>query len=251
MRSLVGRWSSGLHYLFFQRIQILTWFNSKPGLFFAGYASSAVVEAIVYEFSFCIFLFLSCIELNFGMQVIFGNISSPFVKTCRPTAQQTFKLLFFVWTKLLLETMLLPSKLSKNHSIWEMYPILMMWLERVRWPFSDNKKPRSYNIVRNNLWDWQSLQVTSGPGAQFYNFCDALEVKNGVSAPASGWGLDHALDAWGSYWRDFYLASSKAIYNIKECQHIDSFDLTVCGDLDAEFVDLRPASRCFPWLTYV
>lgn len=59
--------------------------------------------------------------------------------------------------------------------------------------------------VRNNLWDWQSLQVTSGPGTQFTKFCDALEVKDGQAAPASGWGLEHALAAWSSLWRDGYL----------------------------------------------
>ena len=59
--------------------------------------------------------------------------------------------------------------------------------------------------VRNNLWTWQDLSPDSGPGADFFNFCDALEVKNGVSAPASGWGLDHALTAWGNYWTSGYL----------------------------------------------
>jgi hypothetical protein len=49
--------------------------------------------------------------------------------------------------------------------------------------------------VRNNLWQWQSLQVTSGPNAPFYQFCDALEVKDGKSAPQEGWGLEHALSA--------------------------------------------------------
>lgn len=63
--------------------------------------------------------------------------------------------------------------------------------------------------VRNNLWDWQSLQVTSGAGTQFYRFCDALEIKDGVHAPASGFGLEHALAAWGTYWRDIYLSGCK------------------------------------------
>ena len=54
--------------------------------------------------------------------------------------------------------------------------------------------------MQQNLFSWQSLQLDSGPNQAFYQFCDALEVKNGVSAPASGWGLDHALQAWGSYW---------------------------------------------------
>ncbi|KAI0065737.1 peptidase S28 [Artomyces pyxidatus] len=54
--------------------------------------------------------------------------------------------------------------------------------------------------LRENLWDWQSLQPASGPGATFFQFCDALEVKNGVSAPASGWGAEHAVAAWGDFW---------------------------------------------------
>ena len=57
--------------------------------------------------------------------------------------------------------------------------------------------------VRNNLWDWQSLSPTSG-GGLFFDFCDALEVKNGVSAGPQGWGLEHALEAWGSYWNTTY-----------------------------------------------
>jgi hypothetical protein len=69
--------------------------------------------------------------------------------------------------------------------------------------------PPTPNLVRNNLWDWQSLQPTSGPGAKFYNFCDALEVNNGTSAPASGWGLDHALPAWAAYFKNTYLSSRK------------------------------------------
>ena len=57
--------------------------------------------------------------------------------------------------------------------------------------------------VRNNLWDWQSLSPSSG-GGTFFEFCDALEVKNGVSAGPKGWGLQHALQAWGSFWTKTY-----------------------------------------------
>lgn len=58
--------------------------------------------------------------------------------------------------------------------------------------------------VRNNFWDWQSLSPNSGPNSAFYQFCDALEVKDGVSAESHGWGLDHALNAWGTYWNTTY-----------------------------------------------
>ncbi|TFK63556.1 hypothetical protein BDN72DRAFT_311679 [Pluteus cervinus] len=59
--------------------------------------------------------------------------------------------------------------------------------------------------LRNNLWDWQSLQPSSGAGTVFFQFCDALEVKDGKNAGPEGWGLDHALSAWGAFWRNGYL----------------------------------------------
>ena len=59
--------------------------------------------------------------------------------------------------------------------------------------------------MRNNLWDWQSLSPDSG-GGTFFEFCDALEVKDGVNAGPNGWGLDHALTAWSSFWTGGYYA---------------------------------------------
>jgi hypothetical protein len=85
-----------------------------------------------------------------------------------------------------------------------------MWLQHVRCTaFTDDEKPRSYNVVTINLDDWQNLNITSGPHAQFY-------IKDGVEVPASGWGGEHAVNASGSYWRDFYFEQSKLFYsNIK------------------------------------
>ncbi|KAL1746822.1 serine carboxypeptidase S28-domain-containing protein [Schizophyllum fasciatum] len=56
--------------------------------------------------------------------------------------------------------------------------------------------------LRNNIWDWQSLQPWSeseGGPLTFYDFCDALEVKNRQVSSSRGWGLEHALRAWGTY----------------------------------------------------
>lgn len=52
------------------------------------------------------------------------------------------------------------------------------------------------------MWYWQNLQP-AGENQIFYAFCDALEVKDGVSAPAEGWGLEHALAAYGTYMSEF------------------------------------------------
>ncbi|KAG2127725.1 serine carboxypeptidase S28-domain-containing protein [Suillus bovinus] len=71
------------------------------------------------------------------------------------------------------------------------------------------------SALQYNLFDWQSLQPDVGPGAMFFVFCDALEVKNGVNAGPEGWGLENAIYSWGNFWNTTY-------YNY------------VCGSEDAE-----------------
>ncbi|KAI0309843.1 peptidase S28 [Amylostereum chailletii] len=70
--------------------------------------------------------------------------------------------------------------------------------------------------LRNNLWVWQDLSPSYGPGATFFEFCDALEVnEDGTIAPEGGFGAEHALTAWGAYFKDTTLPN-------------------LCGDDDAE-----------------
>ncbi|OBZ67049.1 putative serine protease K12H4.7 [Grifola frondosa] len=116
---------------------------SKPGLFQAAYASSAVVESIV----------------------------DYWVTSIRPSCPGIRR----------------RSTLSRHSSTCQTCPL-----------------DDFAGSLRNNLWDWQSLQPYSGPSALFFKFCDALEVKNGVSAGPDGWGVEHALQAWGSYWTNTY-----------------------------------------------
>ncbi|KLO08444.1 peptidase S28 [Schizopora paradoxa] len=150
---------------------------NKPDVFFAGYASSAVVEAITdfwqYFDPIRQFMPQNC---SADVQAVISHIDDVFTHGT-PAQIQTIK---------------------DNFGLG-----IMTHLDDVA------------GALRNNLWDWQSLSVTSGPHAQFFNFCDALEVKNGVSAGKGGWGVDHALTAWGSYWNSTYY----------------SF---VCGNEDAE-----------------
>ncbi|KAG5733082.1 putative serine protease K12H4.7 [Termitomyces sp. T112] len=140
---------------------------NQTGVFWAGYASSAVVEAILDFWEY-----FEPVRLNMpqncsaDVQAVIAHIDEVFTGT-NQTAIQAIK---------------------NNFGLGD-----MTHLDDVA------------GALRNNLFDWQSLQVYSGPGTQFYEFCDALEVKNGQVAPESGWGLDHALDAWGTYWRETYL----------------------------------------------
>ena len=73
-------------------------------------------------------------------------------------------------------------------------------------------KVKAFLLVRNDIWQWQELQINSGPNMPFYQFCDALEVKNGKSAPKSGWGLAHALQAWGQWFKTTTLPGCKITF---------------------------------------
>ena len=91
--------------------------------------------------------------------------------------------------------------------------------------------------MRNNLWDWQSLSPSSGYGT-FFEFCDALEVKNGVSASAKGWGLQHALQAWGTFWNETYYAGREWYSLGTLCIVLTNRNCSVCGDSDQVYVVL-------------
>jgi hypothetical protein len=62
------------------------------------------------------------------------------------------------------------------------------------------------------------VQPDSGANTEFRKFCDALEVRNGTNAPASGWGLEHALPAWGNYWTSYYIDESELITRSPACR---------------------------------
>ncbi|KAL1741263.1 serine carboxypeptidase S28-domain-containing protein [Schizophyllum fasciatum] len=96
--------------------------------------------------------------------------------------------------------------------------------------------------LRNNLWDWQSLQVTTGPNAQFYRFCDALEVDaSGAIAPEGGFGLEHAFPAWSSYFKNNYLDRLCGDTDAETC--LGTYDPT-----QAYFTDTSIAYRSWYWI---
>ncbi|KAL5529968.1 hypothetical protein ACEPAF_6225 [Sanghuangporus sanghuang] len=150
---------------------------NKPDVFFAGYASSAVEQSIIYFWQYFDpirqFMPSNC---SADVQAVIAHIDQVFTRGSK-------------------------SEIAKLKANWDLGAV--SHLDDVA------------GALRNNLWDWQSLSPTSGPGATFFEFCDALEVKDGVSAGSKGWGLDHALTAWGRFWNETYYAE-------------------ICGDLDAE-----------------
>lgn len=88
-------------------------------------------------------------------------------------------------------------------------------------------------IVRNNLWDWQSLDPSSDGGI-FFDFCDALEVKDGVSAGEEGWGADHAIQAWSSFWTTEYYSYRKSSSSKPCCSAAEKVPI-VCDEEDVVY----------------
>ena len=92
--------------------------------------------------------------------------------------------------------------------------------------------------MRRNLIDWRFLEPDVGPGAMFFEFCDALEVKDGISAPATGWGLEHAINSWGPFWSDTYYAYGKPSRGMVRCNVTESDVRSrvrlACGTTDVE-----------------
>jgi hypothetical protein len=142
---------------------------NKPGLFAAGYASSAVVEAILDFWQYFeperLFMPANC-SADIGR--VMAHIDAVFMGSDTSAVQA-------------LKDMLGMGGVSHLDD--------------------------AAGALRNNLWEWQSLMLSSGPGTPFFAFCDALEVKDGVSAPAAGWGLEHALSAWATFWVGTYFPS--------------------------------------------
>ncbi|EGO02891.1 hypothetical protein SERLA73DRAFT_176339 [Serpula lacrymans var. lacrymans S7.3] len=75
------------------------------------------------------------------------------------------------------------------------------------------------SALRTNLFDWQKYQPSKEiqHGALFSQFCDALENVTGVVAGPSGRGLDHAIIAWGAFWKNTYYKSICGQENADDC----------------------------------
>ncbi|KAH9855013.1 peptidase S28 [Lenzites betulinus] len=95
--------------------------------------------------------------------------------------------------------------------------------------------------LRNNLWDWQNLSPASNGGI-FFQFCDALEVKDGVNAGPNGWGAEHALQAWAAYWMGTYNATQDIFADISVDDANRSWTWIVCNEMGF-YQDAAPLSH--------
>ncbi|KAJ7572495.1 serine carboxypeptidase S28-domain-containing protein [Mycena floridula] len=152
---------------------------NKPGLFWAGYASSAVVEAI------------------FNFWEYFESIRQNMPANCSADVQ---KVTAHVDSVLLSDNTTAIDILKASFGLGEL---------RHSEDFA--------SALTFVLAEWQNLQPFTGPGGRFFKFCDALEVSGNVIAPAAGFGLEHALNAWSSYFSNSYIPETCAGLTIEDC----------------------------------
>lgn len=94
------------------------------------------------------------------------------------------------------------------------------------------------------LGSWQDLQPNSELSDNaFFEFCDALEVKDGENAPPQGWGLEHALQAYGSWWTNTYYQTICPGQDVVEC--LGSYDPTQDVYTD---ISINNAERSWFWI---
>ncbi|KAJ7106499.1 peptidase S28 [Mycena crocata] len=90
-------------------------------------------------------------------------------------------------------------------------------------------------------WSWQSLGPAVGAHQEFFDFCDTLEVKDGVSAGAEGQGLDYALAQWGAWQLQTNLQSCGDSHAGDECW--GTFDPNA-----SFFTNVDPTNTYRPWM---
>ncbi|KAJ6629295.1 hypothetical protein B0H10DRAFT_1986494 [Mycena sp. CBHHK59/15] len=66
-------------------------------------------------------------------------------------------------------------------------------------------------------WSWQLLGPTVGAHQEFFDFCDTLEVKDGVAVGPEGQGLEYALAQWGAWQLQTNLNYCRNSYAGDEC----------------------------------
>ncbi|KAI0725259.1 peptidase S28 [Fomitopsis betulina] len=139
---------------------------NKPDVFYAAWSSSGVVESIVdYWGYFDIIRKHMPQNCSADVQAVIGHIDDVFTSGNETTIEE----------------------------IKELFGMNITHLDDFA------------STLQNPLWEWQSLQPSPElSGGVFYEFCDALEVKDNQTAPESGWGLDYALPAWAQYWTNTY-----------------------------------------------
>ncbi|QRW04214.1 Serine carboxypeptidase S28 [Ceratobasidium sp. AG-Ba] len=167
---------------------------AKPGVFWAGYSSSGVVQAINWFWG------------------AFDVVRQFMPKNCSADVQSVINYVDATFT------------FGSRQQIQTLKETLGMG----NMTHADDVA----GALRNPMWMWQNLQPGDSDQS-FYEFCDALEVKDGVSAGAGGWGLGHALTAYGNYMKS-YISSVCGFFTQEECLGSYNANMTFYTDTSVD-----------------
>ncbi|KDQ15604.1 hypothetical protein BOTBODRAFT_624461 [Botryobasidium botryosum FD-172 SS1] len=135
--------------------------NTRPGFFWAGYSSSGVIEVISNYWRY------------------WEPIRLYMPRNCSADVQRVIRHVDRIFT---------------SGSQDEVYAL------KARFGMPDVTHLDDHVQVTMPFFSWQSRSPSSRRN-DFTRFCDALEVKDGVTASENGWGLKHAVRAFGEYMR--------------------------------------------------
>ncbi|KZO98573.1 hypothetical protein CALVIDRAFT_478445 [Calocera viscosa TUFC12733] len=136
--------------------------QSNPGVFWAGYASSAVVQAI-----------------NDGW-MYFEPIRTKMPKNCSADWQALIS--YF-------DNIAINGTQDQQQSV----------KAQLGFPNVTHLDDVA-SALRNPMYLWQDMDPDEGAGSDFYNFCDTLEVDaNGKVAGPEGFGVDNAVQQFASW----------------------------------------------------
>ncbi|QRV89989.1 Serine carboxypeptidase S28 [Ceratobasidium sp. AG-Ba] len=167
---------------------------AKPGVFWAGYSSSGVVQAINWFWG------------------AFDVVRQFMPKNCSTDVQSVISYVDATFT------------FGSRQQIQTLKETLGMG----NLTHADDVA----GALRNPMWMWQNLQPGDSDQS-FYEFCDALEVKDGVSAGPGGWGLGHALTAYGNYMKS-YISSVCGFFTQEECLGSYNANMTFYTDTSVD-----------------
>ncbi|TEB28027.1 peptidase S28 [Coprinellus micaceus] len=156
--------------------------NQKPGVFWAGYSSSGVIQPL----------------LNFYQY--FNPIQSHMPANCSADVQAAIQLVDSVIDS------------GDAASLADLQAAFGL----------DGIKTSDFaNALTYPVSDWQTLDVDDSHGSVFFDFCDALEVSGGQAAPASGFGAEQAVTNWGRFYRTGYLTDLCQGFSLQDCVAFD------------------------------
>ncbi|KAJ7591526.1 serine carboxypeptidase S28-domain-containing protein [Mycena floridula] len=138
---------------------------NQPGVFWAGYASSAVVQPIVEFWQY------------------FVPIQENMPQNCSADVQ---------------------AVISHVDQVLASGDTTQISALKANFGLDTLQDDDFVSTLRTPLFSWQYLQPRTDASTRvFFTFCDALE--GAADTPATGLGLDHALSAWGTFFIQRYL----------------------------------------------